>query len=205
MSLKQEPQGLRANGIKEQLLELCKRQQCNACSYTSQGVAQSPASGLDSVLRASPVHAALLYKGLACLKYLLLPFFIVGASLASDFENYLDIAPYNEDVKTLDVSDFPKVGKFYEKLASNMASGPNYAGHYFVGFVPCGSPCQGNILIDMNSGKVTDTLTTRYGMKYQLDSRLFIANPGYKNDETCPELFYEFINGNFSLVANDVQ
>ncbi len=139
------------------------------------------------------------------LKNFLVLVFLFGSSFASEFENYIDIAPYNGDVKTLDVSDFPKVGKFYEKLASNMRSGPNYAGHYFVGFVPCGSPCQSNILIDMNSGKVTDTLTTCYGMEYQLDSRLFIANPGYKDDKTCPELHFEVIDGSFVSVAENVQ
>jgi hypothetical protein len=151
------------------------------------------------------VSKALLYKGVVSLKHFLVLVFLIGGSLASDFDSYIDIDPYTGIVKALDVSNSPKVGKFYEKLASDMKSGPNYAGHYFVGFVPCGSPCQGNILIDMNSGKVTDTLTSCYGMEYQLNSRLFIANPGYKDDKTCPELYFEVVGGSFVLVAGNVQ
>lgn len=139
------------------------------------------------------------------MKYLALLFIFLPSVYAAQFSSFSDIGGYEATAVKIDLSNFPKLSKFESKLSSEIAAGPNFAGHYFVGFVPCGSPCQGNVLIDLNTGTVTDTLTTCYGMEYQLDSRLFIANPGYPNEKSCPQQFYEVVGGKFILVVEQAQ
>ena len=95
---------------------------------------------------------------------------------------------------TLSFSDFPTTNSWngknavpildtgqkheYRTVISNAAKEPpNFDGKYKVVEFGCGTACQHFFIIDLGTGIVFDGRTTSFGAKYQLNSRLLIADP----------------------------
>lgn len=57
------------------------------------------------------------------------------------------------------------------------ADSANFAGHYTFVFWGCGSPCASSVIIDRTTGRVYDGPGSSLGYKYNVDSRMIIANP----------------------------
>ncbi len=57
------------------------------------------------------------------------------------------------------------------------AEGPNLAGQYTVVTWGCGSQCRQFVILDAESGRITDGFTTLWGVEHRVDSELVIVNP----------------------------
>jgi len=79
--------------------------------------------------------------------------------------------------ETVDLSSYKGAQKYRTKLKEGARKGPNFAGHYTIVTIGCGTECQENWLIDTQTGKILTRIHSMIGLKYQLDSALMIINP----------------------------
>jgi hypothetical protein len=132
-------------------------------------------------------------------KFKLLAFLIVslavsGAHAESQFPDFYQY-PIGKDESfdgspaTVDLTSYPDAKRFRTKLNEGSRIGPNFAGHYTVVTIGCGTSCQENWIIDARTGKILNRIQSMFNTKYQLDSTLFIVNPpdpdlarGYKEN-----------------------
>ena len=96
-----------------------------------------------------------------------------------DFSTYP--VPANEVLKetpaSVDLSSYKGAKTYKTKLQEGTRKGPNFAGHYTVVTIGCGTQCQENWVIDAKTGKILDKVSSIIGTKYQVDSLLLIVNP----------------------------
>jgi hypothetical protein len=91
-------------------------------------------------------------------------------------------------------------------LTLGAKEGPNFAGHYTVVEIGCGSPCQFISVIDAKTGEIFfNKLNTFIGSRYRLDSNLFIANPpenrGDDSWNNFPAEYYVWENNEFRRIS----
>jgi len=67
-------------------------------------------------------------------------------------------------------------GAWKEVIAEGVKEGPNFAGHYRVFKVSCGTMCQIGIIINLKTGVIYDLPTSALGMEFHNNSSLFIVN-----------------------------
>ena|ERR1019366_5780036 len=108
------------------------------------------------------------------------------------FEDYPPEAePSAHSATDIDWSADKSEWVFRTRLRQGLKKGANFNGHYAVVTYGCGTQCQGNKIIDVNTGKVIGGFTTSYGTAYRMDSSLIISDfPGAVAD----------LNGEFSLL-----
>lgn len=90
--------------------------------------------------------------------------------------------------------------QFRTRLTEGAKHGPNFAGTYTVIEWGCGTNCQQVAVVNARTGRVSDWLTTELGSNYQIDSMLFIKNPGTEECsalEWCKTEYYRFKKGKF--------
>ncbi len=108
-----------------------------------------------------------------------LNFFVSATAVSYDFENHLaaedDI--YTGFIADLDTSN-SLASKFETTLSESLAEGANFAGKYRLTTIDCGAQCQVNVIVDVTSGKVVDSMVSGSGVEFTADSRLVQINPG---------------------------
>ncbi|OLQ81716.1 hypothetical protein BIT28_16105 [Photobacterium proteolyticum] len=138
------------------------------------------------------------------IKYICIIFLLVSSGFAFGYE--FDEYPASErlevSVSKIDFTGFEQLKSFRENLNQQIKSGPNYGGKYYVAFLGCGTSCQGNIIVDLGSGKIVEQITSCDGMVYKLESKLFIANPKNEDNENkmCPTKKYLVDNGKLTEI-----
>ncbi len=106
-----------------------------------------------------------------------------GAQLASDarppaFEDYPAAREsFGGDPAEPDFATLPGARMFRTPIRRGAAEGPNLARQYTVVTWGCGSQCQQFVILDAESGRITDGFTTMWGVEHRLDSELVIVNP----------------------------
>jgi hypothetical protein len=69
---------------------------------------------------------------------------------------------------------------FRTRLRRALKEGPNFAGKYAVMTAGCGTSCQGNRIIDTETGKIVAGLSSSLGLQYRKDSSLIIQHPPHE-------------------------
>jgi hypothetical protein len=77
----------------------------------------------------------------------------------------------------VDMGSYPGASTYKTKLQEGAQGGPNFAGHYTIVAIGCGTQCEEDWVIDAKTGKIIDKFSSIIGVKYQLDSKLLIINP----------------------------
>ncbi len=77
----------------------------------------------------------------------------------------------------VDLSSYAGAKTYKTKLGEGADKGPNFAGHYTVVSIGCGTQCQENWLIDAKTGKILNKFSSVVGTAYKLDSYLMVINP----------------------------
>lgn len=84
--------------------------------------------------------------------------------------------------------------------------GINFAGHYCFVYWGCGSPCKLSAVVDLNTGKVYDGISSGIGYSFKKDSRLMVVNPPDSTnwyDTTVPYAIpeeYEWVDNEFRKI-----
>lgn len=92
------------------------------------------------------------------------------------FESYPVIEDYKGKIAPVDLNSYPEACLYRTMLRNGVKSGPNFAGHYVVIPIGCGTDCQNQWVVNIKTGKVLARLLTTIGAKYRLDSKLLILN-----------------------------
>ncbi|HUX80130.1 MAG TPA: hypothetical protein VMW10_10370 [Alphaproteobacteria bacterium] len=100
-------------------------------------------------------------------------------STLPDFSTYpvSEIDVLKEKPAPVDLSSHKGAKTYKSKLQEGAEKGPNFAGHYTVVSIGCGTQCQENWVIDAKTGKILDKFPSIVGTKQQVDSTLLIVNP----------------------------
>lgn len=80
-------------------------------------------------------------------------------------------------VERIDLDSNPDAILIEDDLHAAVGQPPDFAGRFRIVLVNCGTTCQGAIAVNAGSGRVITGPTAEFGMDYQPDSRLLIANP----------------------------
>lgn len=84
---------------------------------------------------------------------------------------------FNVSPEPVDLSSYPGAKTYRTKLQDGASHGPNFAGHYTVVSIGCGTQCQENWIIDAQTGKILYKFHSVIGIRFQPDSALMIVNP----------------------------
>ena len=115
------------------------------------------------------------------------------------FEDYPVTKEYKGEIAEVDFESAPQYYNFYTAITNGAKEGPNFAGKYTIVTWGCGAPCQSNIVVDSQTGKILDGFFSAWGSDYNIDSTLLISDIGaYKG--TVIE-YYEFKDEKLNLVC----
>lgn len=92
------------------------------------------------------------------------------------FEEYPAEAASKQIASDIDWASHKNAWNFRTRLREGLKKGANYNGHYAVITHGCGSPCQVNWIVNVNTGKVIGNISTALGAQYKLDSSLIAAD-----------------------------
>ena len=93
--------------------------------------------------------------------------------------------------------------RFRTVIRKGAEHGPNFAGHYTVVIWGCGTSCAQFVIVDASSGRVYDPpfnnvaggdtkgILKAWGLHYQLDSALFVAQ-GCPDERNCATRYYKW-------------
>ncbi|MDI1226246.1 MAG: hypothetical protein PSY14_00980 [bacterium] len=86
-----------------------------------------------------------------------------------------EAAPHHR-AKDVDFKGNKRAWQYRTTLRSALAGEADFNGHYAVAIAGCGTGCQLNWIIDLESGKIIWHGQTEMGVAYRADSSLFIPN-----------------------------
>lgn len=98
------------------------------------------------------------------------------------FENY-SVSVYQGKLKKPNFKSNLKAKKFITRIKEACKNGINFAGHYTLVTIGCGTACQFTILVDRKNGYIYNGLVTELGSNFKKSSRLFIKNSETKKNE----------------------
>lgn len=116
-------------------------------------------------------------------------FLIVGINTATAQEVTFDWYPamlFEGPLAEPDFSTNPKAEQFKTRIIAACADGINFAGHYTLVTMGCGTACQFGMVVDRKTGAIYDGFTSELGYDFRDDSSLLIKNPealAYTQDE----------------------
>jgi len=85
---------------------------------------------------------------------------------------------YKDKPRPVNLVSHPRALRFEDRLVEGAKMGPNYAGNQTIIRWACGEECQQFAVIDAMTGSVIFApFVTHLGVRFQLDSRLFVVNP----------------------------
>lgn len=113
-----------------------------------------------------------------------------------DFKDFSVGEIYQKKSATPDFASNPDAENFLTAISEAMLGQSNFAGHYIVVEIGCGTACQQHAIVDAVNGKIiVFGLQTNYGIETKPDSKLLIINPS-KNlpdtqEESAATVYYE--------------
>ncbi|MBX9620531.1 MAG: hypothetical protein K2X28_00615 [Alphaproteobacteria bacterium] len=102
---------------------------------------------------------------------------IYSPSNLPKFKDFPSLEAYKGKVSPVDLKSYPEAYKYRTRLQDGVKAGPNFAGHYVVVTIGCGTNCQSQWIVDANNGKVLGKFFSSLGATYRIDSNLLILNP----------------------------
>ncbi|MBT3605352.1 MAG: hypothetical protein HOE48_05055 [Candidatus Latescibacteria bacterium] len=105
-----------------------------------------------------------------------------------DFDDYPAFKIYRDKPRPVNLVSHPRAIRFEGRLVDGAKSGPNFAGRQTVIRWSCGDECQQFGVVDAMTGSVIFApFVSHLGVRFQLDSRLFIVNPPEAIDRAARE------------------
>ncbi|GAC12882.1 hypothetical protein [Aliiglaciecola lipolytica] len=150
-----------------------------------------------------------LFLNLKLLGWSFISFSAFSSSNLPSFEDFPIASQANITLQTIDFDSHPDgvfVLQKWQGMQDIVIGEPaNFAGHYFVMGIGCGTACQLNIIVDVNSGKIVDSIDSTIGLCHQSDSELLIVNPRLSDyGDIIPEwaytYYYQLENGVMTLL-----
>ena len=118
---------------------------------------------------------------------------------APSFEDFSIADIYTDEKKAPDFSTDRGSLTFKTVIEEGLRGGPNFAGHYSIVSIGCGTMCQTYKIVDLKTGKIfSPSFASSEGVSYRLGSNLIITNPeGVDSDP----VFYIWDNDRLVFVA----
>ncbi len=115
---------------------------------------------------------------------------------------------YSGRLAPLDEASHADARKFKTVLQQGLQEGINFAGHFTVVAVGCGTSCQQHYVVDRRNGKVVDIVQSSLGAGYSSDSRLFVLNApdpsvDYGACRDCTPKAFVLENGKLKKLAEE--
>ena len=141
---------------------------------------------------------------------LFLPQVVISATL--DYPQYPEEKIFQGKPAEPDVATHKEARKYQTMLRQRSKQGPNFAGHYTIVTIGCGTSCAGIAVVDAQTGHVYFPQNLHhvfwagwwhepYGPEFKLTSRLLIAY-GQVNSEDAPYgvSYFEWTGREFKLL-----
>lgn len=117
-----------------------------------------------------------------------------------DAEDFLVDEVYNGAIAEPNLVSNQGAVKFQGLLNEATDGQVNFAGHYIIVELSCGSDCQQHAIMDAMTGKIlTVGLESNYGLKYDIKSALLVVNP----KENLPGINEQDINTVYYRLSSD--
>ncbi len=106
------------------------------------------------------------------------------------FKDY-SVGMYTKKLALPNFSTYPKAKLFKTRIEDACKDGVNFAGHFTLVSIGCGSACQAHYIVNRKSGRITPIFVSSLGVSYEKDSKLIIKNAGAIDNSTnlielCP-------------------
>lgn len=128
------------------------------------------------------------------------------------FSDYKAEAPLRQRAALVDWSSNPQARQYRTRLSEGLSQSPDFNGHYKVVSYGCGTGCQGNWVLDLETGRIAGRFDTAMGASYRRDSSLIVANLPQATDISAAMrggdpsyehiTFYQVKNGSLRLVQD---
>ena len=100
------------------------------------------------------------------------------AATPPQFQQFSVSRIYRGTPAAVNLNSNPDARRFRTALRDGAKKGPNFAGHYTVVSLGCGTACQSLAIVDAKTGAVYMTgVTADVGAKFQINSQLLVVNP----------------------------
>lgn len=128
------------------------------------------------------------------------------------FSDYKAEQPLRQRAAQVDWQSHPQARQYRTRLADGLSQSPDFNGHYRVVSYGCGTGCQQNWVLDLESGRIAGRFETAMGAAYRRDSSLIVANLPQATDISAAMrdgdpsyghiTFYQVKNGGLRLVQD---
>lgn len=102
---------------------------------------------------------------------------LTAAAETPTFDRYPVESVYTGPSAKVNLWSHPKARMFRTRLREGNQQPVNFAGHYKLVQIGCGTSCQISFIIDAKNGNVYGGPDTALGADFKKDSKLIIANP----------------------------
>lgn len=77
-----------------------------------------------------------------------------------------------------DSPNFPKAKQFETIISDAVAAGPNFAGHFVIAEIGCGTNCQNHAIVDVVTGNIIAFgVPSEAGLRFSKESAVIVTNP----------------------------
>jgi len=77
-----------------------------------------------------------------------------------------------------DSPNFPQAKQFQSVISEAVAGGPNFAGHFVIAEIGCGTNCQNHAVVDTVTGNIIAFgIPSEAGLRYSKESAIIVTNP----------------------------
>lgn len=128
------------------------------------------------------------------------------------FSDYKAEPPLHQRAAQVDWSSHPQARQYRTRLTEGLSQSPDFNGHYKVVTYGCGTGCQGNWLLDLETGRVAGRFDSAMGASYRRDSGLIVANLPQATDISAAMrdgdpsyehiVFYQVKNGSLRVLQD---
>jgi len=81
--------------------------------------------------------------------------FISSCAVTSNNPDPIEV--YQGPLATIDFTNHPQLFHSTKFLNRQISMGPNFAGHYHIAYMSCGTQCRDNVIVDSISGSIVET------------------------------------------------
>lgn len=93
------------------------------------------------------------------------------------FEEYPVKSIFRGRARPVNLNSDPDAYRFRTRLRKGAIAPPDFAGYYRIVMWGCGTMCQIVNMVDLRSGRVYFLTQSELGVRYRVNSRLFVVNP----------------------------
>lgn len=77
-----------------------------------------------------------------------------------------------------DSPNFPQAKQFSSAISEAVAAGPNFAGHFTIAEIGCGTNCQNHAIVDVVTGNIIAFgIPSEAGLRFSKESAIIVTNP----------------------------